>query len=199
MIDRPDAPRVSEFRDAPALKPLAGDESLLDAAVADFWRWALSDLRMNTARGWFAEYLIARTVGDPRPGRTEWGSYDVESAEGIRIEVKSSGYWQSWAQKAPSSITFKGLRSRKWTPQTRYEPEPSIVADVFVFAVQAAPTADAYDPLDLTQWDFYVLPAPIIRERLGNSVGLATLRRLSGGPVKLDRLRTAIIAAAASS
>lgn len=190
---------MPEFRDAPPLLPLAGSEPLLDGSVADFWRWALSDLRMNTARGWFAEYLIARSVGDLRPGRTEWESYDVKSAEGIRIEVKSSGYWQSWAQKAPSSITFRGLRTRKWAPQTGYEPEPSIVADVFVFAVQAAPTAEAYDPLDVTQWDFYVLPASIIRERLGNSVGLATLRRLSGGPIKLDSLRTAIIAAAASS
>jgi len=47
---------------------------------------------MNNARGWFAEYLVARVVGDPRPGRSEWGSYDVESREGIKIEVKISGY-----------------------------------------------------------------------------------------------------------
>jgi hypothetical protein len=190
---------VSEFRDAPPLAPLQGDERLLDGSVADFWRWALSDLRMNNARGWFAEYLVARVVGDPRPGRTEWDSYDIESREGIKIEVKTSSYWQSWAQRAPSSITFKGLRSRKWTPQTGYEPEPSIVADVLVFAIQAAPSAEAYDPLDLSQWDFYVLPSSIIRERLGNSVGIATLRQLGGGPVKLEALRAAIIAAAAAS
>jgi hypothetical protein len=42
-------------------------------------------------------------------------------------------------------------------------------------------------------------PASVIREQLGNSVGPATLRRLDGGPIKLESLRTAIIAAAASS
>jgi hypothetical protein len=187
---------VSDFNEAPALPPLVGHEPLLDGSVADFWRWALSDLRMNTARGWFAEYLIAQAVGDPRPGRTEWGSYDVESAEGIKIEVKTSGYWQSWAQRTRSSITFGGLWSRKWTPQTGYEPEPSIVADVFVFAVQAALTADSYDPLDLSQWEFYVLPSSIIRERVGKSVGLTTLTQLGGAPIKLDGLRAAIVAAA---
>jgi hypothetical protein len=30
-----------------------------DASVLDFWRWALGDLRMNTARGYLAEFLVA--------------------------------------------------------------------------------------------------------------------------------------------
>lgn len=187
---------MSEFRQPPPLTSLRGAEPLFDGCVSDFWRWALGDLRMNNARGWFAEYLVAQAVGDPRPGRTEWGSHDVESAEGVKIEVKTSGYWQSWAQRAPSSITFQGLRSRKWSPETGYEPEPTIVADVFVFAVQAAPTAELYDPLDLSQWDFYVLPSSVIREQLGKSVGLARLKSLSRHAVKLDGLRAEIIAIA---
>jgi hypothetical protein len=43
-----------------------------------------------------------------------------------------------------------------------------------------------------------VLPSSIIRERLGKSVGLATLRRLGGGPLKLDALREAVVVAASA-
>jgi hypothetical protein len=42
--------------------PLNGSERFtgLDATVADFWRWAFSDLRNNTTRGILAEFLVAR-------------------------------------------------------------------------------------------------------------------------------------------
>ena len=38
----------------------------LDATVADFWRWAFSDLRDNTTRGILAEFLVAKAVGDTK-------------------------------------------------------------------------------------------------------------------------------------
>lgn len=45
--------------------PLAGDERLqgLDASVTDFWRYAMSDVRINNVRGYLAEFLVARAVG----------------------------------------------------------------------------------------------------------------------------------------
>ena len=60
------------------LARLAGDERLGDTTVLDFWRWALGDLRMNNARGYLVEYLVAQAVGDASPTRVEWGAYDVE-------------------------------------------------------------------------------------------------------------------------
>ena len=48
----------------------------LDATVTDFWRFALSDLRMNNARGYLAEFLVAQAVGATGP-RVEWDTYDV--------------------------------------------------------------------------------------------------------------------------
>jgi hypothetical protein len=50
---------------APTLPPLDGSESFsgVDATVLDFWRFALSDLRMNNTRGYLAEFLVAKAVG----------------------------------------------------------------------------------------------------------------------------------------
>jgi hypothetical protein len=46
-----------------AQQALSGSEHFSNGdAVLNFWRWAMGDLRMNNARGYLAEYLIARAV-----------------------------------------------------------------------------------------------------------------------------------------
>ena len=88
--------------------PLTGGERFagLEATVADFWPWAFSDLRNNTTRGIFAEFLVAQAVGDNRGPRAGWDSFDVQAPDGTRIEVKCSAFLQSWAQKRPSNLSF---------------------------------------------------------------------------------------------
>lgn len=102
----------------PVVTPLLGDERLVgcEASVLDFWRFAMSDLRMNNVRGYLAEFLVAQAVGAVGP-RMEWDAYDVLAPDGTRIEVKSSAYLQVWDQRRPSRIVFTGLRGRTWTPQ----------------------------------------------------------------------------------
>ncbi|WP_143226776.1 hypothetical protein [Actinomyces naeslundii] len=50
---------------APKPTPLSGEEVVAgtDATVVDFWRFALSNLWMNNARGYLAEFLVAKAVG----------------------------------------------------------------------------------------------------------------------------------------
>src|SRR5689334_1809608 len=86
---------------------LTGEEEILPGAtVRDFWAWALGDLRLNANRGMLAQFLVARAVGDVRPRDDGWGNFDVLTPEGIKVEVKSSGYLQSWRQTRPSRIVF---------------------------------------------------------------------------------------------
>lgn len=44
--------------------------------------------------------------------RVEWDDCDV-LWNGIRINVRASGYLQAWTQKRPSLITFTGLRGKE--------------------------------------------------------------------------------------
>ena len=67
------------------LEPLQGHEPLGGGTVADFWRWALGDLRMNNARGYLVEYLVAQAIGDRAPIRVEWGPYDACGADGTLV------------------------------------------------------------------------------------------------------------------
>lgn len=181
------------------LHPATGDDRFdgIDSTVADFWRWAFSDLRMNVVRGSLAEFLVAKAVGATVAPKVEWENFDVLTSQGIRIEVKSSAYWQSWPQKGPSRIVFSGVTARTWRDDLTYSDEREVRADVFVFALQACLDRERYDPLDVGQWEFYVVPAEKIRGAGVRSLGLPLLREIAGQPVTWDGLRAAIDAAPA--
>lgn len=70
-----------------------------ERTLKDFWAWAFSDLVSNTERGKLAEYIVATAMGCDEGTSPTWGSFDLLSPEGIKIEVKTSAYIQSWEQK----------------------------------------------------------------------------------------------------
>ena len=173
----------------------------VQANVADFWSWAFSDLRENTTRGILAEFLVAHAVGAVGRIRKSWDNYDLLSPSGVRIEVKASGYLQSWPQAKVSTITFGKLTGLTWDENTGVQGEQREVrADVFVFAVQTCTEHDTYDALDVAQWEFYVLSAAAIRDAGTRTAGIAFVRsHASAGPIAWAELADAIEAAAESS
>lgn len=177
---------------------LSGEEVFLgcNARVLDFWRFAMSDLRMNNVRGYLAEFLVAQAVGAAGP-RIEWDAYDILSADGVRIEVKSAAYLQAWDQLHLSRIGFSGLRGRTWTPRDGESSEATYNADVYVFALQSAETHEQYNALDLSQWHFWVLPRATIEALGQNSIGYSALVRLAPSEVAFDELAETISIAAA--
>jgi hypothetical protein len=91
----------------------------LPLTLHDFWCWSTSDLLNNTTRGVLAEFLVATALQIPTSGvRDPWAAYDLCTADGMKIEVKSAAYLQSWAQQRPSSIVFNVPRTRAWDPET---------------------------------------------------------------------------------
>jgi hypothetical protein len=150
----------------------------------EFWRWAYSDLRSNANRGRFAEYLVGRALGgaaDDRP-RVEWAAADLEYRE-FWIEVKASGYWQSWPQRGPSAIQFGIAKTKLWDEATGLwgSAAPARWADLYVFCHHAERRRASADPLVVGQWDFYVVPTERIDAACGDgkSVGVERVRRLA--------------------
>ena len=170
----------------------------IDASVADFWRFAMSDLRMNNTRGYLAEFLVARALGLADVRRIEWDAYDLLVDDRIRVEVKSSAYLQLWEQRQLSRIEFSGLRGTRYHPRHGDDPNGrQLNAHVYVFGVQTSTDHDAYDPLDIHDWEFFVLGKSDLEQgRVGQSLGLATVTRLSGGPTPWSELRSRIFAKA---
>ncbi len=178
-----------------AVQPLTGQERFSDDAssVLDFWRWALSDLRTNIVRGVLAEYLVAQAVGDPSPLREAWDNWDVTSTTGVKVEVKSSAYLQSWNQRRLSSIVFSGLTGREWSAQTNeLAADRTLRAEVYVFAIHTCRDPDQYDPLKIEDWEFRVMSAAHLAEHSYRSVTLAFLDRHAPTVYRLDELRRAV-------
>lgn len=139
-----------------------------DLTAVDFWAWNMGDLRMNTTRGFLAEFLVAKAVGDPSTRRTEWAAFDICSANKTRIEVKASGYAQSWpGKKASVSFDFDTVdKTTGWDERVGkdVEVDPEDRVHVWVFALQSTPRdAAVYDPMDLDLWEFHTVPHAWLR------------------------------------
>lgn len=168
-------------------KPKSGQERLvsegkeLGFSVLDFWRWSSSDLLSNATRGVLAEFIVAVALEIPLdPVREEWGAYDLTTAEGIKVEVKSAAYIQSWRQDRLSKISFSVPKTRAWDSDSNRQ----------------ANEQEVIDPLYLDQWQFFVLPTAVLDARKGSqhSITLKSLANLAHGHVDFHQLRAKVLA-----
>lgn len=168
----------------------------IDFELLDFWKWSLSDLVSNSTRGKLAEFIVAKALGvDTNIARDEWQAYDLLTPEGIKIEVKSAAYIQSWYQKKLSTISFSIKKSRYWDAETNeFASEATRQADAYIFALLAHKEKETIDPLNLDQWEFYVLPVEVINnyQRSEHSITLPSLRKLAD-PVMYGQLKTKLM------
>jgi len=153
----------------------------LGPRLLDFWRWAVSDLVSNATRGVLAEFIVGSALGIDFDVRNEWDAYDLETRGGVRVEVKSAAYVQSWAQRVPSRISFIIKPSAAPVSDSgTYAQTRDRHADVYVFALLHESDQARIDPLDVSQWTFFVLPTRVLNEKRpgSSSIGLDPLRQI---------------------
>lgn len=183
---------------------LRGDEPLhmngtAAGCVSDFWSWAASDLLSNTLRGRLAEFIVATAMGQTGGVRTEWDDVDVRvplASGPLAIEVKSAAYVQSWAQERPSPISFGIAPTRGWdAPTNAVSHERRRRADVYVFCLLGSEEQNVVDPLDLANWQFFVLATRTLDALVPTqkSIRLAPLLRLKPRTCGFGTLREVIL------
>ena len=108
----PELPAMHPVRRTGSERFRSGEESL-GFSVSDFWRWSASDLVSNTARGALAEFIVAKAIDAISEGgvRGDWDPWDLTTEAGIKVEVKSSAYIQTWYQKEYSRPVFSIRKS----------------------------------------------------------------------------------------
>ena len=178
-----------------------GDESFisegnkLNFRLLDFWSWSQSDLLNNTQRGVLAEFLVRKAVGITSTFRTDWDSFDLITKNGIRIEVKSSAYIQSWKQNSFSKITFDIAPKLAWDANTNEFSEESIRnSDYYVFCLLHHEDQASIDPMNLDQWTFYVLQTKVLNSEKGiqKSIGLQSLLKLNPAVCRFGEINSFI-------
>jgi hypothetical protein len=146
--------------------------------LLDFWRWAYSDLIGNTERGTVAEFIVAMACKVDDSVRVSWDSYDLTLKNGIKVEVKSSAYLQTWKQKRFSMPVFNIPKTKSWDAfNNEYGSEIKRHADIYVFALLAHQDKKSLNPLDVKQWEFYVIDTETLNLKVQDSKTI-TLNKL---------------------
>jgi hypothetical protein len=163
--------------------------------LLNFWQWSASDLIGNAERGILAEYIVANALGIADGVQEGWSAYDLETPSGIKVEVKSGAYIQSWYQKSYSNICFSIRPSTSWDARTNeWGTERKRQADIYVFCVLSHKDQNTLDPLNLDQWDFYILPASVLDtlSLTQKTLGLAALLKLNPCIAKYEGITSCI-------
>ena len=159
----------------------------------------------STARYWFSANIIESVFYFAVPiffmisGAMLIGyndRYDLKTDSGISVEVKASGYIQSWKQRELSKPVFSVKPTRAWDSETyKYACEAKRQADVYVFCLHNYEYRDeGLNPLDMNQWDFYVIATKKLDEIMPTqkTVTLSKLKRLNAMHCDYDNLKHTI-------
>ncbi len=170
--------------------------------LLEFWQWSASDLVDNTMRGVLAEFIVAKALGiNTQSIRVGWATWDLETDKHVRIEVKSAAFLQSWSQRNLSTVNFVVSKRRGFDSDSNTtDSTPRRHAHVYVFALLAHKDKPTVDPLDLDQWQFFVLPTRALDERMRSqhSITLPSLEALAGPAVGFAHLADAVETASES-
>lgn len=176
-------------------EPFHHNGQVLDTRLINFWSWSGSDLVSNASRGILAEYIVAYALGVTDGVRVEWDAYDILTPSGVRIEVKSAAYLQSWFQKKLSNITFRIRPTQSLDASTNgMEKDLKRQGDIYVFCVLHHKDKATLDPLNLEQWEFYILSAAILNEKVPTqkNISLSSLLKLNPCHAKFEGIAACV-------
>lgn len=171
-------------KDKPEL--LSGNEKFLlngsdlGLSVIDYWQFQFSNLIDNL--GYVAEFLVAKALAKDEPENCNgWTLFDT-MYRGKRIEVKSTSYWQSW--KKGHAISEQRVFSIRKTHVEYQNSKADLVRqnDIYIFCIDIGRTHESANPLNLENWQFYVIPTNVIDDKCGDqkTISLNRVRELYG-------------------
>ncbi len=172
-----------------------GPKSINNKTVCDFWQWGFSDLMQNTTRGILAEYIVAALLGIENKVRNPWFPFDLQVTDGRTIEIKTMSLLQAWKQKQLSTPRVVLAPTRKWEPKTgEMEKESTFNADIYIISYFKSRDHNNANPLDLSQWEFFVFTKKQVIELLNGrkSISLGTLKKKGIKPVTAHELKNTI-------
>lgn len=177
-------------------EPISDEHGQQVSDLNGFWSWAYSNIIDNAERGALAEYLVACALGVNDNVRVNWDKYDLLSPEGIAVEVKSSGYIQSWEQEKLSSLIFGIQPTFGWDSSTNtYSKQMARQSDIYVFCVHKHTDQATVNPLNIAQWDFYLLPTRVLNEKAGaqKKAVLSSLINMGAEKCEFNRIHQRIV------
>ena len=152
----------------------------LNFDLSSFWSWNQSNLIENRTRGILAEFIVKKALDIKSDSRVEWDNFDLVSNTGKKLEIKSAAYIQSWDQEKYSEIKFGISPTVGTIDNSKYDGNKRRWTDFYVFCLLKNKDQTTINPLDLSQWTFFILETKILNKHKPEqkTIGLNSLLKL---------------------
>jgi len=171
------------------------DGQELDYNFIDFWRFHYSNI--YDIQGRIAEFVVSKALDIHEPQNDQyWTLWDL-TYKGVRIEVKETSYYHSFNKEEKVS-----LRRSFGIPKAHgsYDPEVSGNTefcrqnDLYIFCLNTGYTKEESYPLNLNNWEFYLVPTKVINRECGDNktISLQRIRKMGFAPQKYSEIKSAV-------
>ena len=148
--------------------------------LADFWRFQYSNI--YSLHGEIAEFVVARALGITEAQNSAyWTLWDITYRD-MRIEVKATAYYHLWNEggKVSNQRTFSIAKANgSYDPSVCGNEVLCRQNDIYVFCLNTGETKENANPLNLNNWEFYIVPTSFINERCEDNKTIS-LGRIKG-------------------
>ena len=145
------------------------NEQELDFGILDFWKYKYSNIW--NIQEYVAEFLIEKALGLEESQNTEsWTLYDI-NYRNKRIEIKETSYYHPWNENGKISnqrvfgITMANSNYEDQENENKFERQN----DIYVFCLNTGKTKEEANPMDINNWEFYIVPTSTINELCGKN------------------------------
>ena len=153
----------------------------LDFGILDLWKSKYSNI--YNMQDVIAEFLVEKALGIDKAQNTDyWTLYDILYRD-CRIEIKQTGYYHPWNENGKISemrrfgITKANSKYENKESSNIYERQN----DIYVFCLNVGKTKETSNPLNIDNWEFYIVPTKKINEVCKNykSIGLNKVKKIA--------------------
>ena len=170
------------------------NNSKTDFNITDFWRFQYSNI--YSLHGEIAEFLVARALGIYEAQNSAyWTLWDI-TYKNVKIEVKATAYYHLWNDKRISKQrTFSIAKANgNYDPLIAGNNDVCRQNDVYVFCLVNGETKETSNPLNLDNWDFYIIPTVFINEHCGDNktISLGRIKNFGFKNIKYSEIKSEI-------
>ena len=165
----------------------------LNFGILDFWIYKYSNI--YNLQEVIAEFIVEKALNIEKPHNTDsWTLFDI-LYRNCRIEIKESSYYHPWNEngKISNQRIFGITKANSNYEDTGSENKFERQNDIYVFCLNTGITKESSNPMNLNNWEFYIVPTSVINEKCGNNkkISLNRVRQLTKA-ITYDKLKESI-------
>ena len=180
---------------------MKGDEKFefsgesLDFDFKDFWAFQYSNI--YSLHGEIAEFIVARALGITEAQNSAyWTLWDM-TYRNVKIEIKATAYYHLWNEglKVSKQRVFSIAKANgKYDLDVCGNDDFCRQNDIYVFCLNLGETKELSYPLNLDNWEFFVVPTSFINEKCNDNktISLNRIKKLGFEGVRYDRIKAEI-------